>query len=111
MFIEVCVLVAQKICGVLILVFAPAAVGVLPALPPKNNPAIDRQAKRMKMLLKEILRFMICSFLSLCSGGGWYCRKRAASSVPSSHDHLVGSHQTVPPARSISQASGCTQPD
>jgi hypothetical protein len=75
MLIEVCVVLAQNICGESISILPAAAKAGVPTrdpaevvrpallLPPKNNPEIDTQAKRMKVVLKVILRFMACSFL------------------------------------------------
>jgi hypothetical protein len=73
MLIEVCVLLAQKICGASMRVLLPAAKacvptigraeGVVPALPAKNNPETDKQAKKMTAIFRVIIRFMVCSFL------------------------------------------------
>jgi hypothetical protein len=74
MLIELCVLLAQKICGASILaseeedvLARDRAEGVLPALTPIINPEAERQVNRMTTVLRLMVTFMVDSFLSVKS--------------------------------------------
>jgi len=74
MLIDVCVLLAQKICGVSICAFGAAtdacalatvpSGGEIPIPLSKSNPEIEKQAKRVRIDLTVIMRFMIVPLLT-----------------------------------------------